>query len=116
VVVNDYGVERMRDIFNLILGNVRIDKVQEMFHLSDEQITLVGLVLAREFFNQGIWESGCVVLSTVEERGVFSDVAKSLYSEVKLLSCEDISLNDETDNPYILSLKMVNPYLIVQES
>ncbi len=116
VVVNDYGVERMRDIFNLILGNVRIDKVQEMFHLSDEQITLVGLVLAREFFNQGIWESGCVVLSAVEERGVFSDVAKSLYSEVKLLSCEDISLNDETDNPYILSLKMVNPYLIVQES
>lgn len=79
-----YGIPNIEEIFNLIIEEGSdISSACTMFNLNAEQVTIVKLILAREYYMDNFDKKGDALIKEVEQSQNKTDLIISILEEVK---------------------------------
>lgn len=107
VVINSYGIDALEDILCGIVNlGYSIDFVQSMYSLSDGQISLVQLVMAKFFLQCGMKNEAMILIHHVDVKEFKSKTVKKLLLETNEMLQSEISL--VAMSPFMRKLKRVS--------
>lgn len=79
-----YGIEPIRKIAEMIINGISVQMACENFNLSEDQIGIVNLIFAREYYIYGNYSQGDKYLKKAEKIKNKSKTLSSLLKEIKL--------------------------------
>lgn len=105
-IENHYGIENLDEITSYILEcGLDVESACKELGMTDEQIDIVRLIYAREFYSQGNYEKGEQFLNSVEKSKNKTKFTLKLFEEIRRNKRFYINRTNENPQKLVLTLK-----------
>ena len=102
---NLYGIANFDELDAFIQeSGLDVETAAEEYGFTPEQINIIRLIYAREYFMQGYFEKGDEFIKAVEQAGGKDQLVKNILSKIRAQKA--FYKNRGTDNPRVLSLTL----------
>lgn len=77
-----YGIKNLDKIVEMMREGMSLEEASSQYNITSEQVTIIKLIFAREYFINGDYEKGTKYLEMVKSEKDKSSIVKSMYEEI----------------------------------